>query len=704
MLKVFENGADITQFIQYKTLSIKEALSNRRNTASFTSVNHEIVEGKIIEIFEGAIIKQTISAGVSSVILDDTFSDSEKFKQDDIIILWINTANAEKIKILSVNHTTKQITFATATQNAHTNGDFLGFKKFGGVVIRTPDQNIGSSSFLEYSVEVSDFGGLFDKKNIVDTYADMYPREIFWRFIYKFCATDTSKVLFDFESVGTITPSGVATTPTIDATDRIAGINSVKIWASGAWDAIYTITFASTDCSNLKHFRFWAKYPAAADLKISSGKFRIWNDASNYFEFNDVIVLKDHWSYDSFEILAAKKVWNPNLATIDWAQIIYTTIAAVEINLDELTATSGGFTLKNSDLWPKKMSDVRVQYKKPTVLTDSITKTFKLYWFIDYNRDLNFYAQDKMQAPFEITNTSQNFDNLSIQADITNLKNRQVVRGGIAPDQNRYEQERFWDGVTESWFIDYLASDLKVYADTGSGYTLRTVWVENLVDATTVDYLYNYQEKVVRRSQAAILTAGQKIKIDYIPYRPVRVQIQDSTSINFMKALTWGDGIYDGAVINDNSIKDYDSARDRARAEVQAYSNPILSATFTTEKDGLTIGQTLYITDTNRGLTAQPFVIQQVSIKQKSDDRFIYSINAGSTLYGITEFFQYLLQKNAATEIDENELVDIVITDDEVLQMADNYVFTHKTAPFYAMWPTPGMTPNDAYADFSETA
>lgn len=110
-----------------------------------------------------------------------------------------------------------------------------------------------------------------------------------------------------------------------------------------------------------------------------------------------------------------------------------------------------------------------------------------------------------------------------------------------------------------------------------------------------------------------------------------------------------------------------------------------MTASFITEKDGLTIGQTLYITDTNRGLTAQPFIIQTVNVKQKSDDRFVYTVNAGSTLYGITEFFQYLLKKTADTEIDENELVDIVITIDEVLEIADNYVFTQKTPPFYAM-------------------
>jgi len=122
----------------------------------------------------------------------------------------------------------------------------------------------------------------------------------------------------------------------------------------------------------------------------------------------------------------------------------------------------------------------------------------------------------------------------------------------------------------------------------------------------------------LRRSQAAILELGQKIKIDYIPFKPVRVQIQDMTSIAFMKNLTGGDGIYDGAVINDTNIKDYGTARDRARAEVQAYSNPILTATFTTDKDGLEIGQTIYITDINRGLDHQPFVIQQIRAKGKA--------------------------------------------------------------------------------------
>lgn len=707
MIKVFENGTDITENVELASIQIKESLNNRRNTATFTSIDYEIAEGKIVEIYEGAFLKTALSAWATSAVLDDTFEDTGKFETWGIFILWVNEAAAEYIEILTVNHTTKTITFA-AIKNSHSINEIVGGKKYGGVVIRTPDSNIGKSSLLEYKIELADFGNLFDKKNVVDTYADMYAREIIWRFIYKFCATDESKQLFDFEDLPSLTAGWVATTPTLDTTDRIEGTASTNAGTSGAGAATYEINFSSVDCTDLTHFRFWLKLPTAAELKITNINFKIGSSSSNYYEFDSVKIAKDCWNYESFEIMKAVKTGTPNIAAITWAKIEITALSAItagDIKFDELTATAGGFTLKNCELWPKKMTDVRVQYKKPTVLSESIAKTFKYYWFIDYNRDFNFYPQEGIIAPFELTETSENFDNLSVKADITNLKNRQVVRGGIAPDQNRYIQERLWDGLTESWYIDYLASDVKVYTDiAGAGYTEKTVWVENLVDPTTVDYLFNYQEKVVRRSQDSILTSSDKIKIDYIPYKPVRVLIQDLASIAFMQALTGGDGIYDGAVINDTSIKDYDSARDRAKAEVQAYSNPILSAIFTTGKDGLTIWQTIYITDTNRGLNKQPFVIQQVNAKQKIGGRFTYSITAGSSLYGLTEFFQYLLQQTGKTEIDENEVVDVVITNDEVMTIADNYIFTHKTRPFYAMGASPGLTPNDAYADFSEAA
>ena len=67
-----------------------------------------------------------------------------------------------------------------------------------------------------------------------------------------------------------------------------------------------------------------------------------------------------------------------------------------------------------------------------------------------------------------------------------------------------------------------------------------------------------------------------------------------------MKILLGGDGIFDGSVINDSSIRDWNEARIRAKAEVDAYSNPILTADFRTQQDGLKAGQIIHITDSSR--------------------------------------------------------------------------------------------------------
>jgi len=96
-------------------------------------------------------------------------------------------------------------------------------------VMRTPDSNIGKSSLLEYNIELADYGKEFDKKNVVETYENMYPREIIGRMIHKFCATDKRKLLNEFDEITGITPSGTARTPTLDTTDRITGTAAVNI-------------------------------------------------------------------------------------------------------------------------------------------------------------------------------------------------------------------------------------------------------------------------------------------------------------------------------------------------------------------------------------------------------------------------------------------------------------------------------------------
>jgi len=158
------------------------------------------------------------------------------------------------------------------------------------------------------------------------------------------------------------------------------------------------------------------------------------------------------------------------------------------------------------------------------------------------------------------------------------------------------------DGEQTSFLLPYRYSDLTIYVNSGAGYVEKTHGIENIVDEATVDFVSNFSEKTVRNASLATLSDGDKIKFEYYPHQPIRVRAKDDTSIAAMRALVGGDGIYDGSLINDQSIETYEEARRRAQAEIDQYKNPILTAKFRTEKDGLKVGQIINITDTNRGL------------------------------------------------------------------------------------------------------
>ena len=189
----------------------------------------------------------------------------------------------------------------------------------------------------------------------------------------------------------------------------------------------------------------------------------------------------------------------------------------------------------------------------------------------------------------EITDTSEVYGDLSITADISQLKNRQVVRGGEAIDAFTYTQDEVTDGKLESWRLDYKPKGLKIYVDTtgtGSSYVEKSVGVENLDSAASFDYLYNFNEKIVKRASAPLLANGTLIRRVYYPYKPIRVQVEDSASIIAMKALLGGDGIFDGALVTDLSIRSFQDARERAKAEIAPYKNPVITGTWQSDQDG----------------------------------------------------------------------------------------------------------------------
>lgn len=137
-------------------------------------------------------------------------------------------------------------------------------------------------------------------------------------------------------------------------------------------------------------------------------------------------------------------------------------------------------------------------------------------------------------------------------------------------------------------------------------------------------------------------------------------------------------------MINDASFRTFDEARARAKAEIAAYANPVLTATFTTESEGLEVGQTIHVTDPVFSID-QDFVIQKIDKKVRDFSGILLSsVQAGTTLYGLTEFFQFLLKTYGTGNIDAAELVDRVQPIDETIIFSDALTSTKKTSVFYA--------------------
>lgn len=284
---------------------------------------------------------------------------------------------------------------------------------------------------------------------------------------------------------------------------------------------------------------------------VSAMTVRVGNDASNYFERSSTFIggsEDDCWNRDNFKIVRGVETGTVNIALIDWLQIRVTCDTALPANgllFDQMLATSGGFTLKNCIRGDRKITDYRANYKKASEVIEALTKSLSIFWYVDYERDIHIFKQNNTLAPFDITDSSLNYGDLVVEPDVSMLRNRQTVRGGEAPASVLYEQIHVADGQQTSWTLDYKPKDLSVYVDTGGGYVAKTVGVENLVDESTVNFVYNFQEKVLRNGNAATLSAGHKIKIQYYPYQSIRVRVSDHVSIAAMMALLGGDGIFD---------------------------------------------------------------------------------------------------------------------------------------------------------------
>lgn len=317
---------------------------------------------------------------------------------------------------------------------------------------------------------------------------------------------------------------------------------------------------------------------------------------------------------------------------------------------------------------------IAFNYKYPMECITEIAELIGYDWYVDYDRQVHFFASDTNDAPYDIneTATSGDYKDLEIFVHKSELKNIQVVRGGYEFSA-LYTQEEVADGTQESFPYRYTPyTPLSVYVDTGGGYVQKTLGIDN-IDTSGYDFVYNSAEKTIKNLDLAILTAGHKIKLTYKYKKPILAYVDDETSIQLMVGYEGGDGKYEAPLIIDDSIETKDQARARGQAELTQYSNPLVEGSFTTTQYGYKSGQILTIDIPTRGYNDRQYLIQQVTAISLGMGNFEYQITFASLLKGLIDYLIQLHKDSRKEFTRTDEILDrLKIIATEAIQVGDS--------------------------------
>lgn len=178
----------------------------------------------------------------------------------------------------------------------------------------------------------------------------------------------------------------------------------------------------------------------------------------------------------------------------------------------------------------------------------------------------------------------------------------------------------------------------------------------------------NYQEKhVISGSLNTVST--DVVKFTYKYEVPVLTVVDDYDSINRMKALEGGDGIYEHIIV-DKEVASKDLARQISQADLDQHSDPLLSGSFRTNERGLRSGQLIHITNTKRNIESD-FLIRKVTMSWLTADKYVYDVQIASKLKGLEDLLVQLFNQSRQIEVRDDEVLDKLLVLKDTAKLTD---------------------------------
>ncbi len=353
----------------------------------------------------------------------------------------------------------------------------------------------------------------------------------------------------------------------------------------------------------------------------------------------------------------------------------YTAMTADAIIADIIsTFTDGTFTGTNVAA-PITIAKIAFNYLSVSQALQKITESIGGYdWYVDYAKDIHFFQNASISAPFSLTDTSANFiyESLDISQDTSQLRNSITVRGGDFQGTS-VDNQQVADGKQRVFFVGYDLTTFLAYkalAASPTSFSALTVGADGKDNPASFDTLYNPNQGLLIFPDASKPAINDVVKTTGIPIFPLITQQQDVPSV----ALN---GEYQYVII-DKTIKSKDAANQRAQAELLKYSTVLTKGSFTTRTSGLRTGQTISIACTNQGITGS-YKIERIATSLRTPSSvtsdLLFEVSLVSTVdVTMVDILNKLLVKDPAAQLDigQNEVVDRIYTMPEAITIGES--------------------------------
>lgn len=298
-------------------------------------------------------------------------------------------------------------------------------------------------------------------------------------------------------------------------------------------------------------------------------------------------------------------------------------------------------------------------YKAGNVALNYLSDLTGFFWEVDQDKKLNFFDKSTYEAPFSLTDTSLNYNDLTIEEDASDYRNRQYLRAGndISTEQTRTFKG---DGETQVFTVDLPIALAPTVTVDG---VAKTVGIRGL--ETGFDWYWQKNDKSISQDSGGTkLTSSNTLSVVYQGYYPIIIVADSTSEIASRKTIEGGSGIYE-SVDEETNLDTKNSALDYTNGLLNKYGFIPKVVSFNTHVSGLKSGQLLSIQNTKHNIDGD-FLIKSVTTRDNGGAT-IYSVQCldGSKLGGWEKFFQALINSGKKMVIRENEiLVKLIIVED----------------------------------------